>query len=767
MLGAYAAACLILIGTLAPIGSTAPLPVVIPKSIGPPSARAVTIGLFQPLDYAVIPPGTPITLNVGGGTVSSVQYALDEGAYIGLPSPYVINTSSWANGTHVVRTRALDGATVVAARPFVFFLDPTAVWPPDVVPVDVVLIGFEDDPAAIGDQLLTTYIAPVAPMPGSIEVHTFELHFSFNLRSPSPAYHQALLDAALGNATYTDTLQARLNISNLIDQQDTNAPRDIFDPLVGYGIRSEWMTAYVRQNPPFPPSAARGFTFYVMNLTALDDPVAGADHWFTRSTPDPDSGADEDWWRLEWDNDLNTPMGYPMNVFGGPNRTVFVDPTAYEWYLDWSHVWVEGGNSRAPYGLEYEQTPRNARTTYLAEILNDLVAGLGSVLPWGPPQEPTLELRTYVIDGSASLTIGDIDWVYSPDVLRTYLQEFLPFRTIRMNTTFREIDGLQGLKAAVDGNTSYVGGQGRINGTAVWEYLVGNRTLYVSSEATVFKVLTMAFLYDNRSMVFEDREFTGLGGLGVSAIFLRTDRLFYGNGTRQKGLTSIVGHEFGHSLGYDHQFGPNFRSDFVDGNMGYFRNELSYGTFWEEALYRVLLTGKLTTLLARLAALGPTNLAPEFTSYQEHYRSLEFLAASDDLLRIEGMLDDRVLPVANAGPDRTVDVLTPIRLDGGNSMDNFRVVNYSWTFGDGSAAWSWSPTIGKAWTAEGTYVITLTVSDAAGNAATDQVTVTVGNPNGIGALWILAGVLGAALAVVAVAVFLRTRSRPRSPPPTP
>jgi hypothetical protein len=724
----------------------------------------VTIGLFQPADYAAIPPSTPIILDLGGASVTSVQYALDDGSWIGLPSPYVINTSSWTNGTHVVRTRAFDGASVVGTRTFVFFLDSAAGWPPDAVSVDVVLVGFEEDPSAIGTRLLTTYIAPVALTSGSTEVHRFELRFSFDVRSASSAYHAALVDAARGNATYTNSLQARLNLPSVIDQRDTNLPNDIFDPLVGYGLRSEWMESYVRANPPFPPSADRGFTFYLLNLSALDDPASGVDHWFTRSAPDPDTGVEEDWWRLEWDNDLNTPMGYPMSIFGGPDRTVFVDPTAYEWYSDWTHIWWQGGNGRAPYGFQYEETPIGDRTTYLAEILNDLIAGLGSVLPWAPPQEATLELRTYVIDGSASLTAADLDWIYTPDVLREYLEALLPFRTIRIDTTLTDIDALPVLRGVVDANTTYAGGWGQINGSGVWNHLYGNRTLYAPSEPGVFKVLTAAFVYDNRSMVYGGREFTGLGGLGVGAVFLATDRLFYDDGTRQKGVTSIVGHEFGHSLGYDHQFGPNYRADLVDGNMGYFRNEVSFGTFWEDALYRVLLTGKLMTLLERLEVLGPTNLSSEFRSYYSDYRALDFLAAYDHLARIEAMLDDRVVPTADAGLDRTVPPGIPLRLDGSGSTDNFRVVNYSWSFGDGSSAWSWSPTIEKAWAVEGTYTVTLTVYDAAGNDATDRLVVSVGSPAPLLG-WIAVAVVGAAL--VAVLLIFRIRRRRRVPPPIP
>ncbi len=728
---------------------------------------ALAIDLITPRNYAAIPPGSPLFLSITGGTASSVRYSVDGGTLTFITAPYLIDTSAWTSGTHIVRVYASDAAGGASSRTFTIFVDPSSTWPPDTARMDIVLIGFGVNASAMADSIISQYFAPTPLTPNPSSFYDFELHFPFTIREAAASYQQTLLDAVRGNATFTNT-QGRLNLTALIAQRSDGIPRDIFNSLVGYQIGSEWFDDYLTAHPPVPPSANPGFTFYLVNLSALDNPANGTEHWFVRRTPDPDTGVDENWWRLEWDNGLNTPMAYPMDIFGGPNRTVVVDPTAYEWYTDWAYIWRENGSGPAPYSTRYPDVPPANRAVYLGELVNDLVAGLGTVLPWSPPTESTIVLHTYVLSASPTYPIDNLTWVYHERELQAYLQSFLPFKVWRTNTTFAALDDYPALKAVVDSNTTYVGGQGEVNGTNVWQYLYGNRSLYTTPAPDVLNVLSVCLIFDNRTMFFGGAPFSGLGGSGITTIVMRSDRLFYPNGTREKGLTSLLGHELGHTLGYDHQFGPHYRADFVDGNMGYFRNELTYGTFWEDAMYRVIDTGLLYAVLSRLATRDPVNLAPEFERFYGEYTSLDLLAAHDTAARIEAMLDDTVPPVANAGPDRTVEHGVPLLLDGSGSSDNYRVVNYSWDFGDGTSAWSWDPTIEHAWTFGGSYTLTLTVFDAAGNRATDSAVVTVSGPSAPApsANWGLVAGVGIVAAggvgVLLYVVLRRKRARPPS-----
>lgn len=678
------------------------------------------IGLFSPYNYAVIYPGTPIRLNISGPP-GDVHHSLDGASWMELELPYELDTILWSEGTHRLEVWAGDYHVF---KEFVFFIDRRAYWPPDTLRVDVVLIGFEFKPKDIRNSLQEVYDVSIARGNESGPLEEVEFRLDFYLHAPDSAYHRAFLADLRARATYRDSLQARLNLPALIDQRDTGTPRDIFEALVGWEIAAEDAEAYLSRFPPPTLPEAPGVRIYLMNLTDLDEPAV-SDHWFVEPTRDPDTSVDQDWWRLEWDNDLNTPMGFPVNAWGGPNHTIYVDPTAYQWYADWTHVWWNGANDRAPYGIQYEEVQPIFRADYVAGWINDLTEGLVATLPFAPPTEPLGLVQNYVLSGSEAYTVDELTWIVQDAAFEAYLDDLLPFKDWEVNTTFASIDTYPELQAVVDANTQFDGSRGFIDALAVFQYLSEHREEYVALESDVFEILSVNFLYDNRSMVYAGREFTGLGGLGINAIFLKTDRLFYADGTRQKGLTSVLTHETGHNLGYGHQFGPNFRSDFIEGTMGYFRNYLGFGLFWEDALHRVYVREKLVDVLELLEAYPPLDLLPEFTAYAADYREWAFREAHADLDRVEEMLRDNIPPAAVAGSDLRVDEDKVVLLDGSGSSDNFRVVEYRWNFGDGTGANLPTPLAEKTWPHPGIYTVTLTVFDVAGNVATDTLVATV------------------------------------------
>ena len=82
------------------------------------------------------------------------------------------------------------------------------------------------------------------------------------------------------------------------------------------------------------------------------------------------------------------------------------------------------------------------------------------------------------------------------------------------------------------------------------------------------------------------------------------------------------------------------------------------------------------------------------------------------------------LPVADAGPERTVRVGEPVRFDGGGSVDpDGALVGYRWHFGDGTVARGRSPL--HAFQRAGVFEVTVEVEDRRGALASDRTTVTV------------------------------------------
>ncbi|UCE37753.1 MAG: PKD domain-containing protein [Thermoplasmata archaeon] len=83
-------------------------------------------------------------------------------------------------------------------------------------------------------------------------------------------------------------------------------------------------------------------------------------------------------------------------------------------------------------------------------------------------------------------------------------------------------------------------------------------------------------------------------------------------------------------------------------------------------------------------------------------------------------------PLANAGPDDSVNNDTAYLFDGSLSSDNSGVIEfYNWTFGDGNFAYDAGPNPSHTYTTPSVYIVVLTVTDEAGNSGTDSLTITV------------------------------------------
>lgn len=112
--------------------------------------------------------------------------------------------------------------------------------------------------------------------------------------------------------------------------------------------------------------------------------------------------------------------------------------------------------------------------------------------------------------------------------------------------------------------------------------------------------------------------------------------------------------------------------------------------------------------------------------------TLTVLDASDnddtDIMWIN--VTDSTPPVAEAGDDETVNQGSRITFDGRSSFDNVAIINYTWTFNDGENRTIYGQRAFYVFNNPGTYVVTLTVMDEAGNTggvSSDSMLVIVGD----------------------------------------
>jgi len=117
---------------------------------------------------------------------------------------------------------------------------------------------------------------------------------------------------------------------------------------------------------------------------------------------------------------------------------------------------------------------------------------------------------------------------------------------------------------------------------------------------------------------------------------------------------------------------------------------------------------------------------------------------------------DTTKPTADAGQNQTVKVDTTVTFNANASSDNLGIVSYEWEFGNGATGTEETTTY--TYNNTGTYTVTLTVKDAAGNADTHQITVTVKPPEEFLLLIIIAAA-AVAITVAALAVFWKKRKK--------
>ena len=101
----------------------------------------------------------------------------------------------------------------------------------------------------------------------------------------------------------------------------------------------------------------------------------------------------------------------------------------------------------------------------------------------------------------------------------------------------------------------------------------------------------------------------------------------------------------------------------------------------------------------------------------------DHLSSEPEYFELE--VEENLPPDADPGPDRTVDEGQLVTLDGTGSSDpNGDPITYAWDFGDGHTDTTNNPTPSHTWMDDGTYTVSLTVSDSL-LSDTDTATITV------------------------------------------
>jgi hypothetical protein len=304
--------------------------------------------------------------------------------------------------------------------------------------IQKVFVGF--NPATLDLPLIESYFE------SSYEVITdaFELDFTINYTInydyvvADQSYYNSLINYASINSQFTNT--SKINETALALQHTDSVPRSIFLDQEGYAINGSLVDDWIEMNP-FVAAPTNGYRFYILNFSAMDATDHSIEHWFEFENADIDSNQTIEWFRLEWDNELNPGVKFPYLGFDSKyGKTYILDPSAYQWYSKWRYIYSTGTLPVDPHSYitkDLDDIQREndlvANKVILANYLRqwieeviDLMISDGSLGNQRYRDTDSVSLQTLILNGDDK-PLDDIKWVTSEERVYNELNDPMPF----------------------------------------------------------------------------------------------------------------------------------------------------------------------------------------------------------------------------------------------------------------------------------------------------------------------------------------------------
>ncbi len=413
-------------------------------------------------------------------------------------------------------------------------------------------------------------------------------------------YADNLRNIMLENSIIGDDIGTQLNESALeYHETHLDEPQRIFYPRAGREIDAYAVEDWLVDNPGISPPNL-GYNFYLLNFSEFDSPDHSFEHWYDYHPVDPDTGNEQDWFRLEWDNALNPNITFEYPGFGGRRGNFYVlDPSADQWYLRWARIWwgdppYNDQPEHCTMDLEDKVASVDLSTSagitelsfYLHNYINEPISYLlapSQNYPSKYVQQGLLRGLVFAMDVNQGISVDSLRWVTNAEMQKAHLEELLPFIDWTVKIDFLDIEQESDWNELF-WNYAYVDSNGTtiVDGSSMF-YAIANemRWKYVDIFSENINVFGVVFIKKNMEMHVYNRTYTGLGGNGQTVIWKSWERYYRPDGVTPKdGISAVQLHETMHAIGLMHTWSyGHYAGDFSYGPMGYFAFHNGTATF--------------------------------------------------------------------------------------------------------------------------------------------------------------------------------------------
>lgn len=479
----------------------------------------------------------------------------------------------------------------------------------------------------------------------------------------------------------TEDWTSKLNETALIEQKNNFERKDIFDRQNGSSIDAKKLTDYLETNKPATSLSDNLYNIFIFNQTRLD---SGSDrHWFNVTEVDPDSGRQRFYWRLEWDYPLNYDVRFPYAAYSKDTDITILDPTAFQWYLNWRAIW----NMNVEYDDSYfhplqdlikdqdKIDQQETVTSIVGNWLEDWIVNVYNMYTQPRDLGNSLYTGIQVVYDSDQVDAEDLGWIVNEESIVEEMGELLQSTSVDVSIEFVDIKNDSVMNQFINqGEVSYASYRNAASPFDNWTYydggyfhdqMIGNievRDRYFETPGGYDLSLNgLIILLDNASFVgkrgwipWSGGLYTGLGGTGRTAILYELDRAFMPDMSKKSGLSKILIHELGHAVGLPHTFYDRFTSDFSNEVMGYYPGTHQFSEIVKQAYWSELVLNKIRYLQTITSSYDSNFVNIQETKFEElvnEFRAKDFVDAYNLAMEI---LDD----ISNGYSTETSETIT-------------------------------------------------------------------------------------------------------------